>query len=74
MKFIKQSFVIILLFYSLNGFSQNLGEEYIDAWKSFYPSKALARGIHASIFDYEDFSSEKISNWVAFNAEMLEEI
>jgi hypothetical protein len=74
MKFIKKSFVIILLFFSLNGLSQNLGEEYIDAWRSFYPSVALSRGMHGSIFNYEDFSAEKINSWLVFNAEMLEEI
>lgn len=58
----------------MNCFSQNLGDSYVSAWKSFYPSRALSRGMHASIFYYEDFSTEKINNWLALNTEMLREV
>ena len=66
--------LFFLLLISLNGFSQNLGDKYIEEWKSFYPSKALSMGFHASIFNYEDFSPARISSWLSFNKEILNEI
>ncbi len=54
--------------------SQHLGEQYINAWKQFYPSKALSSGIRPSIFQYEDFSAERIADWLAFNQKTLEQL
>ena len=48
----------------------NLGEQYIQEWKDFYPSKALKQGMHASIFEYENLSRTAIKEWVAFNRRM----
>ncbi len=53
------------------GATTNLGNEYIEAWKKFYPSKAVDQGIHAAIFDYEDFSTSTIQQWLAFNKKTL---
>ncbi|EAR02821.1 putative secreted protein [Maribacter sp. HTCC2170] len=51
--------------------SQNLGDSYIVAWSQFHPSKALSEGIRTAVFDYEDLSQEKISNWVEYNQKIL---
>ncbi|MEZ5041863.1 MAG: DUF885 family protein [Saprospiraceae bacterium] len=51
-----------------------LGQEYIERWKKFYPSEALAMGIHSAIFDYEDRSAENIESWLAFNKKMFQQL
>ena len=67
------AFLVMILFLNPSyGTSLDYGSEYIKEWKKFYPSKALARGIHSSIFLYEDLSPEKIKKWLAFNKSMLE--
>ncbi len=49
-------------------------QDYIAAWKKFYPSKALAQGMHDVIFDYEDPSSERVLEWLDFNRKMLTQL
>ncbi len=66
--FIAISFLTIIVYAS----SRDYGSEYIEEWKNFYPSKALVRGMHSSIFLYEDFYPEKIQKWLDFNKRMLE--
>jgi len=44
---------------------------YIDAWKTFYPSLAYSQGFLSSSTGVEDFSTEAIQRWVAFNHEAL---
>jgi uncharacterized protein (DUF885 family) len=68
--------LFITLFLVINftiafGDNRNLGKEYIEEWKNFYPSKALARGMHSAIFSYEDRSVENIEKWLLFNKAML---
>lgn len=46
-------------------------QDYINAWKKFYPSKAVAQGMHDAIFDYEDRSSESVMEWLDLNRKML---
>ncbi|MFK7831616.1 MAG: DUF885 family protein [Congregibacter sp.] len=48
--------------------AEKLISEYIDAWRSFYPSQAFGYGDVASAASFEDFSSERVSNWLALNA------
>lgn len=47
---------------------------YIEQWKQFYPSRALAQGIHTAVFDYEDRSDESIQAWLKFNKTTLKEL
>ena len=47
--------------------SIEIGQQYIAAWKKFYPSKAFDRGFHSSIFQLEDFSKTEIERWITFN-------
>ena len=52
----------------------DLGTNYINAWKKFYPSKALNQGMHTAIFDYEDYSPKNIAQWVQFNQTTLNKL
>lgn len=49
-------------------------QDYINAWKNFYPSKALRQGMHDVVFSYEDRSTESIQQWQAFNQKMLQQL
>lgn len=53
---------------------KSLCGQYIAAWKQFYPSRALGKGILSSIFDYEDFSARSIGKWLDYNKKVLAEI
>jgi uncharacterized protein (DUF885 family) len=53
---------------------QELAGDYIEAWKDFYPSRAVSRGFLSSLEDLEDLSPEAIEKWVRFNKGMLERI
>ena len=53
---------------------KDLCGEYIKAWKQFYPSRAHSRGFLSSIYDFEDFSHEKLRNWLKMNKSALDEI
>ena len=48
------------------------GAHYISKWKEFYPSKAVAQGMHPSIYKTEDFSGPKIDAWIAFNESTIQ--
>lgn len=65
----------LLFFITLTGKSQSPEEEaYINRWKAFYPSRALAIGMHGSIYQYENPSESKIASWLDFNKSMLAQI
>jgi len=71
MKSILSSAILFLYLTSAFGAPIDLGTNYIEAWKKFYPSKALNQGIHTAIFDYEDLSVATIEQWLAFNKKTL---
>lgn len=52
-------------------YAQDLGQAYVEAWKKFYPSKALNQGMHDAIFAYEDYSLDNINNWISYNKSLL---
>ena len=72
-KFLLQT---LFLFFSLTTFGStpDLGSYYIEAWKKFYPSKAVDQGIQTAIFDYENLTPERIQLWLAFNKEILKQL
>lgn len=74
MKFVLKNLSVLVFFFCTTLCSQNIGESYIQEWKKFYPSKALLNGIHASIFQFEDFSEAKIKKWLSFNEDVLIEL
>ena len=47
------------------------GATYIEAWKKFYPSKAVDQGIHSAVFNYEDLSQNAIQEWIDFNKKTI---
>jgi len=53
---------------------KDLCNEYIEDWKQFYPSRAFSRGFLDSIFGFEDYSQECITNWLTFNKKTLTDI
>ncbi|MCK0179897.1 DUF885 domain-containing protein [Flavobacteriaceae bacterium S0862] len=74
MKSVLRTLFIILFLLSTSTWSQSLDETYINEWKKFYPSKSLSKGIHASIFQFENFSSGNIEKWLDFNEQFLKEL
>jgi len=57
--------------------SSNTGElcsQYIETWKSFYPSRAYSRGFLESIFLFEDYSAKQIDRWIFYNQNFLEKV
>lgn len=53
---------------------KDIGSNYIEAYKEFYPSKALAMGIQSSLWNYEDLSPQSIKEWVKYNQSVLESL
>lgn len=51
-----------------------LSSRYINGWIDFYPSSAFAMGRKNSAFRFEEFSGERVKNWVKFNTDILLEI
>ncbi len=51
--------------------AQNYADQYLEEWKKFYPSRALALGINNAVFSFEDFSQDNITGWLAYNQKML---
>jgi uncharacterized protein (DUF885 family) len=51
-----------------------IGNEYIERWAQFYPSKALYEGMIQSVYNYEDYSGYSIQRWIDFNKEILDKI
>ena len=70
--------LLLLMPYSMDADSvggiRDLCNKYIEAWKQFYPSRAFSRGFLDSIFGYEDYSQECITNWLTFNKKTLADI
>ena len=66
--------IYFILLFNLNssyGIPSDHCEKYIDEWKKFYPSRALARGMNGAIFDYEDLAANKIDRWLSYNQSLL---
>lgn len=72
MKYLVPIFIIAFSFSSFTLEIEDIGEEYIAAYKNFYPSKALNLGIQNAIYDYENFSPENITQWISFNKMVLD--
>ena len=53
---------------------KDLSNDYIEAWKRFYPSRAYSLGFLSFIFYFEDLTGEKIENWMKTNRTTLDEI
>ncbi len=51
-----------------NSAAEAVVENYISAWKAFYPSRAFAYGDAESADAFENFSGEKVPGWLELNA------
>ena len=49
-----------------------LVESYIDTWAEFYPSEALSNGLKEAAWEFEDFSGNRVGEWIGYNRRTLE--
>ena len=47
-------------------------DAYISKWAEFYPSEALSNGLKESAWEFEDFSGNRVDEWIAYNRRTLE--
>ncbi len=47
--------------------TQALIKTYISQWKDFYPSSAFGEGQKSAAWRFEDFSAQRVSDWLKFN-------
>ena len=45
---------------------------YISKWAEFYPSEALSNGLKEAAWEFEDFSGNRVDEWIAYNTHTLE--
>ena len=52
-------------------------DAYISKWAEFYPSEALSNGLKEAAWQFEDFSGNRVGEWIGYNrrtVEMLESL
>lgn len=49
-------------------------KDYVQAWKQFYPSKAVAMGFHDAILAFEDRSAAAVQAWIGVNKTLAAEL
>ena len=49
-------------------------EYYIEEWLGFYPSEALSNGLKGAAWQFEDFSGNRVEEWIDFNLDTLKMI
>ena len=47
-------------------------DAYISKWAEFYPSEALSNGLKEAAWEFEDFSGNRVGEWIAYNQRTLE--
>jgi len=47
--------------------TRELINAYMDHWKDFYPSSAFSEGQKSAAWRFEDFSKQRVSDWLLFN-------
>ena len=47
-------------------------DAYISKWAEFYPSEALSNGLKEAAWEFEDFSGDRVDEWIAYNRRTLE--
>ena len=52
---------------TLHAQTRELMTSYIDRWTDFYPSSAFGQGQKSAAMGFEDFSPERVSEWLQFN-------
>ncbi|PCI50506.1 MAG: hypothetical protein COB49_03790 [Alphaproteobacteria bacterium] len=51
--------------------SDDVVETYIQKWVDFYPSRAFSEGVRSAAGQFEDFSENNVTAWVAYNHEVI---
>jgi len=59
--------VVFLWVSAIQAQTQELIDTYMDHWKDFYPSSAFSEGQKSAAWRFEDFSIQRISDWLLFN-------
>ena len=78
MKFNKYFFAWTAAFCLIAGTVQakpNLNElvnAYVEEWARFYPSEALSNGLKEAAWEFEDFSGNRVGEWINYNRRTLE--
>ena len=52
----------------------DLSEAFIKKWADFYPSEAFSNGLRSAAWKFENFSTERVEEWIAFNHDTLTDI
>ena len=47
-------------------------DAYISKWAEFYPSEALSNGLKEAAWEFEDFSGDRVDEWIVYNRRTLE--
>jgi len=53
---------------------QGLVQEYLETWTDFYPSRAVALGLHLHLAQAEDRQAEVVEHWLSWNRQVLDSI
>ena len=59
--------VMVLWVPTLQAQTQELIDAYMDQWKDFYPSSAFGEGQKSAAWRLEDFSKQRVSDWLMLN-------
>ena len=51
-----------------------LPETYVEKWIDFYPSDAFTNGHSAAAWHFEDFSKERVADWIEYNRQVFERL
>ena len=49
-------------------------ESYIQKWIGFYPGKGLRNGLKSSAWEFENFSTDRVTAWIAYNHDTLKSV
>ncbi len=50
----------------------SIANDYIMRWADFYPSRAYGEGVKSAAFHFEDFSKDRVINWVQLNKSLTD--
>ena len=48
-----------------------LSESYLKKWAAFYPSEALSNGLNSAAWEFENFSTDRVAEWIVYNHDTL---
>ena len=48
-----------------------IAESYINKWTVFYPREAFSNGLKSAAWEFENFSADRVAEWIAYNHDNL---